>query len=170
MNANELATAVATEINRRLEASVGKVRHCVDQLSDEQLWWRPAESMNSIGNLILHLSGNLRQWIVSGVGGETDTRERGKEFAERGPIARDELLCLLDRVVDDSHEALNGITAESLLRPLKIQGFEVTALGAIFDSIPHFGGHTQEIVNLTRQQLGDAYRFEWVPSTPEEDE
>ena len=89
MNANELATAIATETDRRLEASVGKIRHCVAQLSDEQLWWRPAESMNSIGNLVLHLAGNLRQWIVSGVGGETDTRERGREFAERGLVSRD---------------------------------------------------------------------------------
>ena len=168
MNANELATAVATETNRRLEASVGKIRHCVDQLSDEQLWWRPAESMNSIGNLVLHLSGNLRQWIVSGVGEETDTRKRAGEFAERGPISRDELLGLLDRTVDDSRAALNGITADGLLRPLRIQGFQLTALGAIFDSVPHSGGHTQEIVNLTRQQLGGDYRFEWSPSTPEE--
>ena len=168
MNANELATAIATETDRRLEASVGKIRHCVDQLSDEQLWWRPAESMNSIGNLVLHLAGNLRQWIVSGVGGETDTRERGREFSERGPVSRDELLGLLDRTVDASREALNGITADGLLRPLRIQGFQLTALGAIFDSIPHFGGHTQEIVNLTRQQLGDDYQFEWTPSTPEE--
>ena len=168
MNANKLATAIATETDRRLEASVGKIRHCVDQLSDEQLWWRPAESMNSIGNLVLHLAGNLRQWIVSGVGGETDTRERGGEFAERGPISRDELLGLLDRTVDASREALNGITADGLLRPLRIQGFRLTALGAIFDSIPHFGGHTQEIVNLTRKQMGDDYQFEWTPSTPEE--
>ena len=165
MNANELATAIATETDRRLEASVGKIRHCVDQLSDEQLWWRPAESMNSIGNLVLHLAGNLRQWIVSCVGGEPDTRERGGEFAERGPLSRGEVL---DRTVDASREALNGITADGLLRPLRIQGFQLTALGAIFDSIPHFGGHTQEIVNLTRQQLGDDYQFEWTPSTPEE--
>jgi len=168
MNANELAAAVSTETSRRLEASVRKIRHCVDQLSDEQLWWRPAESMNSIANLILHLSGNLRQWIVSGVGGNTDTRNRQVEFSERGPIARDELLDLLDRTVNDSREALNGIMVDDLLRPLRIQGFELTALGAIFDSIPHFGGHTQEIVNLTRQQLGADYRFEWSPSTPEE--
>ena len=170
MNANELATAVAAETNRRLEASVGKIRHCVDQLSDEQLWWRPDEPMNSIGNLVLHLSGNLRQWIVAGVGGATDNRNRPEEFAERGPISREDLLGLLDLAVNDSREALGGITDEDLLRPLRIQGFELTALGAIFDSIPHFGGHTQEIVNLTRQQLSDSYRFEWAPSAAEEGE
>ena len=170
MNANELATAVASETNRRLEVSVEKIRHCVDQLSDEQLWWRPAEPMNSIGNLVLHLSGNLRQWIVAGVGGANDNRNRPEEFSERGPISREDLLGLLDRAVNDSRETLAGITDEDLLRPLRIQGFELTALGAIFDSIPHFGGHTQEIVNLTRQQLGDSYRFEWAPSTAEEGE
>ncbi len=168
MNVNELATAISQETNRRLDASVSKIRHCVDQLSDEQLWWRPAESMNSIANLILHLSGNLRQWIVAGVGGKTDSRNRPVEFSERGPISRDQLLALLDAAVDESRQALDGITADNLLRPLHIQGFEQTALGAIFDSIPHFGGHTQEIVSLARQQLSDAYRFEWSPSTPEE--
>ncbi|HAA49487.1 MAG TPA: hypothetical protein DCE43_07185 [Planctomycetaceae bacterium] len=167
MDAKDLSTAVASETNRRLETSVRKIRHCIDQLSDDQLWWRPAEPMNSIGNLVLHLSGNLRQWIVAGVGGAIDNRNRPEEFSERGPIARDDLLALLDLAVNDSREALDGITAESLLRPLRIQGFELTALGAIFDSIPHFGGHTQEIVNLTRQQLGDSYRFEWAPSTAE---
>ena len=170
MDAKDLSTAVASETNRRLEASVRKIRHCIDQLSDDQLWWRPAEPMNSIGNLVLHLSGNLRQWIVAGVGGAIDNRNRPEEFSERGPIARDDLLALLDLAVNDSREALDGITAESLLRPLRIQGFELTALGAIFDSIPHFGGHTQEIVNLTRQQLADSYRFEWTPSTAEEGE
>ena len=170
MDAKDLSTAVASETNRRLETSVRKIRHCIDQLSDDQLWWRPAEPMNSIGNLVLHLSGNLRQWIVAGVGGAIDNRNRPEEFSERGPIARDDLLALLDLAVNDSREALDGITAESLLRPLRIQGFELTALGAIFDSIPHFGGHTQEIVNLTRQQLGDSYRFEWAPSTAEEGE
>lgn len=124
--------------------------------------------MNSIGNLVLHLSGNVRQWIISGVGGEADVRNRPKEFSERGPFDREELIRRLDEVVQQADEVLRVVTPQQLLEPRRIQGFETTGLSAIFDSVAHFRGHTQEIVCLTRMQLGDAYRFEWAPSTPEE--
>ena len=75
-----------------LAAALGRIAHCVGQLSDEQVWSRPAPSMNSIGSLMLHLAGNVRQLIVAGVGGASDVRERQAEFDTRGPIAADELL------------------------------------------------------------------------------
>tara|TARA_B100000029_G_C17252526_1_gene843302 strand:+ start:265 stop:777 length:513 start_codon:yes stop_codon:yes gene_type:complete len=163
-----LAAAIADETSARLDASLVKIRHCVVQLTDEQLWWRPKPSMNSVANLLLHLSGNLRQWIVAGVGDAADVRDRPSEFSERGPIPREELLTLLEDTISDAKRVMSEVNAEDLLRPRRIQGFELTALGAVFDSIPHLGGHVQEIVNLTRQQLGEAYRFEWSPLTTEE--
>lgn len=144
------------------------IQHCLGQLTDEQLAWRPHELLNSIGNLVLHLCGNLRQWIISGVGGEPDVRNRPAEFAEQGPFAKQDLLHHLDGVLQQVDEVIGAVTAERLLQPRRIQGFETTGLAAIFDSVAHFKGHTQEIVCLTRLQLGDAYRFEWAPSTPEE--
>jgi len=144
------------------------IQHCLGQLTDQQVAWRPQESMNSIGNLILHLCGNVRQWIISGVGGEPDVRDRPREFAEPGPFVKQDLIHRLDEVVRQADEMIASVTPRQLLEPRRIQGFETTGLAAIFDSVAHFKGHTQEIVCLTRLQLGEAYRYEWVPSTPEE--
>ena len=77
---NTLSNAVGKEVCEELDAALRLIKHCVNQLTDDQLWWRPSESMNSVANLLLHLCGNLRQWIVSGVGGAADVRERQKEF------------------------------------------------------------------------------------------
>lgn len=164
----ELAAAVIGETTNCLDSCVAKIKHCLGQLTDEQVWWRPQEQLNSIGNLILHLSGNVRQWIVAGIGGAADVRDRPREFSEREMIPREELLGRLNAVVSAATAALAKMTAEELLRVRRIQGFEVSGLGAIFDSVPHFKGHTQEIICLTRMQLGERYRFEWIPKTTEE--
>jgi hypothetical protein len=168
MTADELAAAVDREAANELTSALGKIKHCLGQLTDEQVWWRSHPSMNSIGNLILHLCGNLRQWIVAGLGGAADVRDRPAEFSERGPIPRDELLRRLEAVVDEARTVLARQTARQLLESRRIQGFDVTGLKAIFDSVPHFRGHTQEIVHLTRLQLSDDYRFAWTPTTPEQ--
>src|SRR5437660_316028 len=102
MTADELATAVGTEAASELASALGKIKHCLGQLSDEQVWWRYHPSLNSIGNLILHLCGNVRQWIVAGLGGGADGRDRPAEFSERGSIPRDELLRRLESVVDEA--------------------------------------------------------------------
>jgi hypothetical protein len=168
MNPDDLARTVGHEAANELASALGKINHCLDQLTDEQVWWRSHPSLNSIANLILHLYGNIRQWIVAGLGGAKDLRDRPTEFAERGPIPKDELLGKLDSVVSQAKAVLGKLTARQLLEARCIQGFDVTGLAAIFDSVPHFRGHTQEIIHLTRLQLGDAYKFAWTPTTPEQ--
>ena len=165
---DELASAVAAAAREELDKALSRITHCVAQLTDAQLWQRESEAMNSIGNLILHLCGNLRQWIVAGIGGEADVRQRPLEFAERGPIAKAELLRQLEEVVAQAQTALARVSAAELVRVRIIQGFEVSGLQAIFDAIPHFRGHTQELIHMTRSILGNAYRFAWTPATPEE--
>ena len=164
----DLAAALSAAASHELTKALDRIKHCLEQLTDEQVWQRPSESMNSIGNLILHLCGNLRQWIVAGVGGEKDVRQRPKEFSERGPISKMELVRRLDEVVAQAQDALKKASAQDLLRQRCIQGFDVNGLEAIFDSVPHFRGHTQEIIHMTRFLLRDAYKFAWVPSTPQE--
>ncbi len=164
----EISRAVTSAACDCLDECVTKIRHCVDQLSDQQIWWRPADELNSIGNLMLHLSGNLRQWIVAGLTGAADTRTRPAEFSERGPIPKAQLLEQLQSTVDDAKRVLSGMPGTEILQPREIQGFHVTGVGAIFDSIPHFKGHTQETICLTRMQLGSAYQFHWQPTTPEQ--
>ncbi|HEV3259311.1 MAG TPA: DUF1572 family protein [Gemmataceae bacterium] len=168
MTADELAATVGREAANELTSALAKIKHCLGQLTDEQVWWRSRPSLNSIGNLILHLCGNVRQWIVAGLGGAADSRDRPAEFSEPGPIPKEELLRKVEAVVDEARAVLARQTPRQLLEARRIQGFDVTGLAAIFDSVPHFRGHTQEIVSLTRLQLGDAYRFAWTPATPEQ--
>jgi hypothetical protein len=166
MTADELAAAVGAAAAHELDSALNRIKHCLGQLNDEQVWRRSQPSLNSIGNLILHLCGNLRQWIVSGVGSAADVRNRPAEFAERGPLPKEELMRSLEAVVEEAQRILAGVDARQLAEVRRIQGFDVTGVAAIFSSVPHFRGHTQEIIHMTRLQLGDAYKFAWTPSSP----
>ncbi len=167
-SAEDLVALISKEAHDEMNDAVGAIKHCFDQLSEEQIWWRPDESMNSIGNLVLHVCGNMRQWIVSGVGGEPDARQRQSEFDERGPISKVELLQKLDDTLSDVKAVFARVTPHDLAQQHRIQGFDVTRLQAIFHSMAHLRGHTQEIVQLTRSQIGDQYKFIFVPSTLDE--
>ena len=167
-NSEFLVEAVGRETAAELTSAQETIERCLGQLTDEQLWWRPAADMNSIANLILHLCGNVGQWICAGVGGADDARDRPQEFAERGPLPRADLLKRLSETVAAAHEVLDNVTGESLLAPLRIQGFETSGLGAVLHSVAHFRGHTQEIVHMTRHQLGENYVYSFVPQTPEQ--
>jgi hypothetical protein len=168
MTADELAAVVGTAAAQELDSALARIKHCLGQLNDEQVWRRSQPGLNSIGNLILHLCGNVRQWIVAGLGDAADVRNRPTEFAERGPIRKEELLRRLEAVVAQAKHLLAGVGARQLAEFRRIQGFDVTGAAAIFDSVPHFRGHTQEIVHITRSQLGDTYQFAWAPTTPEQ--
>jgi hypothetical protein len=152
-----------------------KIEHCVSQLNDQQIWWRPREGgaggseMNSIANLMLHLAGNLRQWIISGVGGAKDVRNRPAEFADRSRASAADVLAKLRQAVKEADAVLAKLSADELVRPRRIQGFDTTVLAATFDTIAHFRGHTQEIIHMTREQLGAAYRFDFEPRGEEQE-
>jgi len=166
--ADDITRAVLAEANAVFDQCQTKIEHCLAQLTDEQVWWRPHESLNSIGNLVLHLSGNVRQWIVSGIGEAPDVRRRPAEFSEQGPIPKATVLHQLATVVAEAKSVLDRATTEGMLTERRIQGFNVTGWGALFHTLPHFNGHTQEIICLTRTQLGDRYRFHWQPASPEQ--
>jgi uncharacterized damage-inducible protein DinB len=127
-----------------------KIERCLERLTDEQIWWRASHESNSIGNLILHLSGNARQWIVCGLGGELDKRQRQTEFDERRIIPREELSALLRKTVADVDETLARFNSENLLSEYAIQGTTSTALAAIFHVTEHFSMHTGQIILLTK--------------------
>lgn len=164
----DLAEQFTTALRNSLAEAAEKIRHCTNQLDDAQVWWRSRDEQNSIGNLLLHLAGNVRQWIVSGVGGAPDVRRRAEEFAERGPIPKGELLDRLQRVLAEADTVLARLGPAELVENHRIQGFDTTVTSAVLHSVTHFCGHSQEIISLTRQQLGEAYQFHWTPSTPEE--
>src|SRR5260370_38039589 len=96
---------------------------CLNLLSEKDIWWRPNPASNSVGNLVLHLSGNVRQWIISGLGEEQDKRDRDREFAERGPISRRALIALIRATVEEASSVLDRLSEDSLLRIHDIQGY-----------------------------------------------
>jgi hypothetical protein len=167
-SAQDVSQAVLTGARESLAKGMKKIHHCLNQLTDEQLWWRPRAEMNSIANLMLHLAGNLRQWIVAGVGGAPDVRDRPGEFADRSGEPKAAVLEKLAGVVRECEEVLARLDADQLLSRRRIQGFDVTVMKAIFDVVPHFQGHVQEIIHMTREQLGEAYKFDFVPQGPEQ--
>ena len=158
-----LAELVGRELADELGRAAERVAHCVGQLSDEQVWWRPPHGLNSVGNLVLHLAGNVRQLIVSGVGGAADVRDRQAEFDARTPTPAADLLAALRAAVDDARAALTAQTADSWLQVRTVQGNPATGLAAAVRSVAHFRGHTQEITHLARALVGDRYRYAGPP-------
>ena len=127
-----------------------KIERCLERITDEQIWWRANEESNSIGNLILHLCGNATQWILSGVGGRPDNRDRDSEFERRDPISRAELQTLLRSTVNEVDQLLRTLNPDVLLEQRKIQGKDVVLLDAIFHVTEHFSMHTGQIILLTK--------------------
>ena len=148
---------------QHLVHAVEKIEHCLGQLTVEQVWWRPTAEQNSIGNLVLHICGNVGQWVLSGVGDMPDSRDRPLEFSERGPLEISQLSAKLHDCLRGVEAMLATVDEERLLEPFQVQGFETTGLGAITHSVTHFVGHMQEIISLTRTQLGPDYQFNWQP-------
>lgn len=144
-----------------------KIAAALSELTDEQVWWRPNEASNSIGNLILHLAGNVRQWIIAGIGGEPNVRDRASEFAERRQIGKDALLELLTATLDEVDAALakledDVVAAQSdapLQRECMPQGFAQTVLDAVFHVVEHFSYHTGQIVFIAKWKAADQVRL-----------
>ncbi len=157
------ATSFLAQACDRLAASAKLIEHCVGQLTDEQIWWRPTESQNAIGNLLLHLTGNLRDRILSLIAGQPSVRDRDAEFAHREHVPRDRLLAAFLEVVAECDAALGALTSAQLIEPRSYQGvnrrFELDVVGVIMHTLTHLAGHAQEIVFMTRLQLSDDYRY-----------
>ena len=136
-----------------------KIERCLEKLTDEQIWWRANEESNSIGNLILHLCGNARQWIISGVGSEPDNRNRDSEFEQRELIPRTELLTLLRSTLSEVETTLRAVDPTTILDHRKIQGNDVEILEAIFHVTEHFSMHTGQIIMLTKMLTASDLRF-----------
>lgn len=127
-----------------------KIERCLDVLTDEQVWWRANEQSNSVGNLLLHLNGNVRQWIVCGLGGAPDSRNRDSEFAQRSVIPRTELLARLKQTVTEAVAVLGKLDPDALMEERKIQGLNVSMIEAVLHVVEHFSMHTGQIILMTK--------------------
>ena len=136
-----------------------KIERCLEQLTDEQIWYRPNEASNSIGNLVLHLCGNARQWIVAGLGNNPDRRDRDSEFSQRDAIPRADLLERLRTTVKEVDQVLTDFDSSVILEQRTIQGKSVEVLEAIFHVTEHFSMHTGQIIVLTKLMLSSDMRF-----------
>ena len=139
------------ESRRRLrDEYLAKIVRVVALLDDSDLWWRPNPSSNSIGNLLLHLDGNLRQWMVHGVGGEPDVRQRDAEFAALGGPSGRALVRRLRRTVGEADAVLAGLGPRELQARRRIQGYDVTVLQAVYHVVEHFSGHTGQLLYVAK--------------------
>jgi uncharacterized damage-inducible protein DinB len=136
-----------------------KLRAAVEALPPDALWWRPNEQSNSVGNLLVHLAGNVRQWIVSGVGGAASARDRASEFAARSGPGASELLANLERVLDDADAVLAKLSAADLATMRTIQGEDVTVLEAIYHVVEHFALHLGQVSLVVKLHSPGAVRF-----------
>lgn len=135
-----------------------RLRTCVESLTDEQVWWRPNDSSNSVGNLILHLNGNVGQWLLASFGRLKDTRNRPVEFSERDGISGTALLAKLGATIQEASVVLSRLTETDLLATFEIQGYHVTGLDAVYQVVEHFGLHYGQILYigkmLNKKDLG----------------
>jgi uncharacterized damage-inducible protein DinB len=136
-----------------------KIARCLEVLSEEDVWWRAHETNNSVGNLLLHLAGNVRQWIVSGIGGQPDNRQRSLEFSERNAIPKKIVWSTLQEGVTEASQILESFPVGRLLETQKIQGFDSTALQAIFHVVEHFSLHTGQVIYITKLREGRDLKF-----------
>jgi uncharacterized damage-inducible protein DinB len=131
-----------------------RLRACVEPLTAEQVWWRPNEASNSIGNLILHLNGNVRQWLVASFNRQDDLRDRPTEFATESGLIASQLLARLGATMAEAAAVLDRLTEADLIAPFEIQGYHVTGLEAVYQVVEHFGLHYGQIAYIAKSLSG----------------
>lgn len=145
---------------RFLEAELmPRLARAVRRLDADDLWWRPNDVSNSVGNLVLHLAGNLRQWVVSGVGGAADVRRRQEEFEPGTALEGEEVLAEVEEVVDRAAAVLRAADPGDLLVTRSIQGMEVTGMEAVYHAVEHFSMHTGQILWIVKLRTGEDLGF-----------
>jgi hypothetical protein len=145
--------------DKLLEQYWPRLRTCVESLTDDQVSWRPNNASNSIANLILHLNGNVRQWLVAPFKRLEDTRDRPTEFSQRAVVSGTALLAQLGSTMTEASDVLSRLTETELLTPFEIQGYHVSGLDAVYQVVEHFGVHYGQILYITKMIQGKDLGF-----------
>lgn len=132
-----------------------RIEHCLDALTDEQIWHRSNGASNSIGNLMLHLSGSSRYWATEVIGREPIGRVRQREFDERGPVPRERLMDGLRASVEEVDRRLANLPESALLETRKHHDEESTVLWCVYHIVEHFSYHTGQILSMTKAMVGE---------------
>ena len=137
----------------RIKESHKRIIACLDLLDESQIWLKPNSALNSMGNLVLHLSGNITQYIISTLGGAPDLRNRDAEFAATGGKTKDELKEIFNAVIQQSIQCIHKTTEAELSTLKKVQVYELTGVGIIIHVTEHLSYHTGQIAFLTKLLL-----------------
>jgi uncharacterized damage-inducible protein DinB len=151
MNPSSLAVEVKQHVIMRMQENTQKIAKCLEQLSEEEIWQRPNASSNSMGNLVLHLCGNITQYIISSLGGKEDRRLRDEEFGAKGGYSKKELQLKLESTVVKAIEVIQTISDEELLRVRPVQAYEFSGVGNVIHAVEHYSYHTGQIAFWTKQ-------------------
>lgn len=148
-------TSLFIEFSRHklLEQYWPRLRSCVESLREDQVWWRPNDSSNSIGNLLLHLNGNVTQWLIAPFQQLEDNRDRPAEFSCRAGIAPTELLSRMEMTMVSAGTVFSALTSADLHAGYDIQGYHVSGLHAVYQVVEHFGLHYGQIAYITKMLL-----------------
>jgi hypothetical protein len=159
--ANSEVTHLFLEFSRRklFEHYWPRLRACAEPLTEEQIWGRPNAASNSIANLILHLNGNVRQWLVDSFNRRVDARDRPAEFAAESGLAPSQLLDRLGATMDEAAQVLARLTEADLIAPFEIQGYHVSGLEAVYQVVEHFGLHYGQIAYISKSLTGNDLGF-----------
>jgi uncharacterized damage-inducible protein DinB len=149
-----IASAFTGYATGRLDDCLSNIERCVGLLTLEQVWRRPNDVSNSVGNLVLHLTGNVTQWINAGLGGDRFDRDRPAEFSQRDPIPVENILPPLRKAMSRACDLIEALTPEELARDYPVQGRTVTGLAAVFHVVEHLSFHTGQIVSTTKLFTG----------------
>jgi uncharacterized damage-inducible protein DinB len=148
---NELADGILTIARNRITRELPpQITECLDVLDEAQVWWRPNDASNAVGNLVIHLCGATRHFLGRGVGGSEYVRDRDGEFAERGPIPKAALRTLLDGTVAEADRVIGALTPERLLEPTRNIDAQMTVLQCLMRMSHHWAYHTGQIVFVTK--------------------
>jgi Protein of unknown function (DUF1572) len=138
---------------------------CLSRLTQAQIWERHGAHENAVGNLVLHLCGNMRQWVVSGVGGAVDVRDRDAEFSADGGMGASELMGRFAGTVAEAREVIASLQVERLTERITPQGRDVSVLEAIYQVVGHVQLHVGQIILVTKQMVGTDLNLT-MPSAP----
>ena len=146
-----LHRALIDEVKRRIIGeSVPRIKQCLDRLSADEIWHRPNENVVSVGNLVLHLMGNLRQWVVSTLGQQPDHRQRDQEFNHIDPLPAAELGQQLDALMREVAAVLDQLTPADLAATHRVQGYQETGVAILMHVTEHFSYHTGQITYFVK--------------------
>ena len=149
--ANDLGEVALEALRKRITKIIpAQIRECVEQLNEEQLWWRPNEQANSVGNLVLHVSGSTRHYLSRSIGGIQYNRDRPAEFAERGPLPKEQLLSIFDETIAQARQVLDDFDTSRFLQPTEEPNYFSTLFEQILNIAVHLATHAGQIVYVTK--------------------